>query len=707
MMKIVFLDAFTNNPGDIGFEVLEALGEFIAYDRTNLDQVAERVKDADVLIVNKFIINARVLTYMPKVKYIVVAATGYNNIVIEDVIKYGVPVSNVSGYSAASVTQHVFASLLAIINKTEQYNLKVKSGRWESSEDFCFYDHSIHELNGCTLGVWGYGHIGSRVGEVAHAFGMKIIARTLDQSKPKPSYVRFVEPDEMFRTSDILSLHCPLTAATKEVICMENLLKMKKSAILINTGRGGLINETDLLRALDQNMIGGAALDVLQEEPPQPGNLLLHHPKCLITPHIAWASVESRTKLLEGVAQNISSFMSGKWINGIYKNMHFFLLCMMAMLSSELVAQDYLAGNTYFGANEYIEYKAGNFPVIISAAHGGLLEPESIADRDCAECVTVMDAFTQELCREVYEAILDKTGCHAHIIINKLHRRKLDANRDLSEGADGDPISAVAWYNFHTFLESAKMQVTKNFGKGIYIDLHGHGHEKERIELGYLLYGSELRKSDEILNTDQYIGYSSIKNLVYHNPLKLKHASLLRGSLSFGSLLSQASYPAVPSSDDPSPLIGDDYFSGGYNTERHGSMKSGTIDAIQIECNASIRFNSVKRKMFAQNLADVIIAFLSAHYFDNLNNTSCVSAAENTESLPYSIYPNPASQSIAIKGLDNNTEIIIYARDIFGNCFRLMPDSHIDVSQLAQGFYFLTIVSKQQSTQILKFIKID
>jgi len=319
--EIVFLDAFTNNPGDLSFESISLFGNLHVYDRTDSTDavsIAERCEKAEIVIVNKFPVNELTLAYMPEVKYIVVAATGYNNIDIEAVKGRNIQVSNVTGYSSESVTQHIFASILTLLNKIEYYDHQVKNGRWSSCLDFCFYDHSILELSGKTMGIFGYGNIGSRVGEVAHAFGMKIIATVNNRDRMKPDYVTFVDEEIIFQDSDILSLHCPLTEATSGIIKKSNLLKMKNSAILINTARGKLIEERDLFYALDHGVIAGAILDVLTQEPPSITNPLLNHSKCLISPHIAWAGQQSRTKLIDGIAKNISAYCNNQWLNKIY-----------------------------------------------------------------------------------------------------------------------------------------------------------------------------------------------------------------------------------------------------------------------------------------------------------------------------------------------------------------------------------------------------
>ncbi len=316
-LEIVFLDGFTNNPGDISWEVLSNLGSFHVYDRTNMDQLEERAKDADIIIVNKFVINEAALALMPKVKYIVVAATGYNNIDLTAVKNRNIPVSNVRGYSTESVTQHVFASIFALFNRIDHYNHEVKMGRWSKSQDFCFYDHSIKDISGLTFGIFGYGTIGKQVAKVANAFGANVIVTTRNPLSDAPDDIRFVSQEDLFAHSDILSLHSPLTDQTKGIVNKANLKLMKQDAILVNTSRGGLVVEDDLFYALDHGVIAAAALDVLDKEPPHFTNPLVGHPKCLITPHIAWASRNARIKLLEVIAHNIVSFTNGIIVNTV------------------------------------------------------------------------------------------------------------------------------------------------------------------------------------------------------------------------------------------------------------------------------------------------------------------------------------------------------------------------------------------------------
>lgn len=316
-MDIVFLDGYTNNPGDISWSRLEQLGNFKVYERTLQSQLEERTKDVEIVIVNKFAVNEESLSLMPKVKYIVVAATGFNNIDLEAVKNRNIAVSNVRGYSTDSVTQHVFASIFTLFNRLDYYNNEVKSGRWSKSNDFCFYDHSIRDISGLTFGVLGYGTIGKQVAKVANAFGANVVATTRNPPSDAPEYVRFVSQEALFTSSDILSLHSPLTEETKGIINKANLMQMKSDALLVNTSRGGLVVENDLFYALDHGVIGGAALDVLEKEPPHFTNPLVNHVRCLMSPHIAWASKNARIKLLDGIVENIEGYKNGRIINSV------------------------------------------------------------------------------------------------------------------------------------------------------------------------------------------------------------------------------------------------------------------------------------------------------------------------------------------------------------------------------------------------------
>jgi glycerate dehydrogenase len=314
-IKISFLDAYTSSNGDLTFDALLSLGDVSLFDRTTPDQVSERAGNAEIVIVNKFVVDNDALKAMPALKYIIVAATGYNNVDLHACNERRIKVSNIRNYSGDGVAQHVFALLFEAINKVGYYNESVKAGRWSKNPDFCYYDHSIPSLQGLTMGVLGYGSIGQKVAKIARAFGMKVLVHTRNPQVSEDRHLAFVSRDALFRGSDVITLHCPLNDNTQNIICKDSLRIMKPNCVLINTGRGGLVQETDLFYALDHGLISMAALDVLNQEPPHPTNPLLYHAKTIITPHIAWANIASRKLLLEKICMCITSYKQGSFIN--------------------------------------------------------------------------------------------------------------------------------------------------------------------------------------------------------------------------------------------------------------------------------------------------------------------------------------------------------------------------------------------------------
>jgi glycerate dehydrogenase len=311
-MNIVILDGYTLNPGDLDWSPIETLGDTTFYDRSFPGEIIERSKDAEVVLVNKVVLNDVILSQLPKLKYIGVCATGYNNIDIASTNKHGITVTNVKAYGPASVAQHTFALLLALVNRIETHSQSVFSGEWSSSADFAYWKTPLIELAGKTIGLIGLGDIGLQVAQIALAFGMKVIAFRKNPENTNNPAIKMVSLDTLFKESDVISLHCPLNEETKNIIRKENLLLMKPSAFLLNTGRGPLINEDDLAQALEKKIIAGAGLDVLSSEPPEVTNPLLSAPNCVITPHIAWASFEARKRLLQMVADNLDAYVSGK-----------------------------------------------------------------------------------------------------------------------------------------------------------------------------------------------------------------------------------------------------------------------------------------------------------------------------------------------------------------------------------------------------------
>ena len=324
------------------------------------------------------------------------------------------------------------------------------------------------------------------------------------------------------------------------------------------------------------------------------------------------------------------------------------LFTLLFTLFHALIAhsQAYQAGVTYLGTQNYIEFRAGNLPIIITAPHGGRLEPTTIPDRNCATCTTVMDGNTLELAYQIDTAIRQVFGCFPNIIVNRLHRKKLDANREIVEAAGGSAEAEVAWEEWHKFIQAAKNDIVRRYGRGILIDLHGHGHTIQRLELGYLTTESDLRLSDATLATPPYRDKMSIKNLVLNNLNGFNAAQLVRGQFALGTLLAANNFPAVPSQQDPAPAVADEYFNGGYNTFRHGSRDSTTIDAIQIECNfTGVRSTFEARRSFATQLANSLKLYLGKHYFSS-TNFGCATAVLDIHSLAISVSPNPAKQQL-------------------------------------------------------------
>lgn len=307
VMKIVVLDGFTANPGDLSYEGLEALGEVDFHDRTPEPLVWERLQGADAVLTNKAIVSASTIERSPNLKYIGVVATGYNNVDVAAARARGIPVCNVPEYGTDTVAQATFSLLLELTNQAGHHSRAVREGRWSASKDFCFWDGSLLELSGLTLGVIGYGRIGQAVARIGRAFGMKILACRRGVIEGEES----ADLSRVFRESDVLTLHCPLTADTKELICESSLALMKRSALLINTSRGGLVNEAHLAKALNDERIAGAGLDVLSVEPPVADHPLIHAKNCLVTPHIAWATRAARARLIAASVENLRAFQAG------------------------------------------------------------------------------------------------------------------------------------------------------------------------------------------------------------------------------------------------------------------------------------------------------------------------------------------------------------------------------------------------------------
>jgi glycerate dehydrogenase len=311
-MNIVVLDGYTLNPGDLSWSRLESIGNLTVYERTPPDLIVDRAKDADVILTNKTPLRAETLEKLPKLAYIGVLATGYDVVDAGEAAKRGIPVANVPAYSSASVAQLVFSLLLELCHRVGLHDEAVRGGAWSAGPDFSFWKTPLVELAGKTLGIVGIGGIGEQVAAIGQAFGMNVIATNRSGKKPATEGVRLVALERLFEESDVVTLHCPLTPETEGLIRAETLSRMKQSAFVINTGRGKLVKEQDLADALNSGTIAGAGLDVLSTEPPLAENPLLTARNCVITPHIGWASVEARARLMEIAAENVEAFLAGK-----------------------------------------------------------------------------------------------------------------------------------------------------------------------------------------------------------------------------------------------------------------------------------------------------------------------------------------------------------------------------------------------------------
>ncbi len=393
--------------------------------------------------------------------------------------------------------------------------------------------------------------------------------------------------------------------------------------------------------------------------------------------------------------------MKNKIVYGIIQFQITFITLIVSFCS-DTFGQIYIPGELYYGRNEYIAYYAGDLPVIFSAGHGGFLTPDEIPDRTYG--TTVTDANTIETSMAIRDAVYHYTGYYPHLIISRLKRTKLDPNRDIVEGAQGNEWAEQAWQEYHGFIESAKDSVTAKYGKGFYIDIHGHGHSIQRLELGYLLSGTILQNSDSILNSQAYIDMSSVRALADDSPVTF--SDLLRGPKSIGTLFEDRGIPAVPSTNQPDPGIDNPFFSGGYSTIHHGSRDNGTISGVQLEANyTGIRDNSGNRENFAEVLTEILDIYFQEHFeWDGLvtNIPEMVHAAKDF--LLYQNYPNPFNMSTKIKfdiPFNGFVSLIIY--NINGQKIIQLLDRDItagkhtiiwDASQLpglSSGMYFYRI----------------
>lgn len=318
-MKIVVLDGFAGNPGDLSWEEIKSLGECTIYDRTAPEEKLERVKDAEIILTNKVPFNASDFDQLPSLKYIGVLATGYNIIDTEAAKAHGVVVTNIPAYSTNSVAQMVFAHLLNITNSVQHYTDEARAGVWSKNPDFSYQNTLLVELHRKKIGIVGLGNIGKAVARIAIGFGMEVFAYTTKSHFQLPPEIHKMDLDDLFRECDIVTLHCPLTPKTKNLVNAERLKTMKSTAILINTSRGPVVNEQDLADALNNGTIYAAGVDVLSEEPAVANNPLLTARNCYITPHIAWATKEARIRLMEITIENIKAFLDGQPVNVVNK----------------------------------------------------------------------------------------------------------------------------------------------------------------------------------------------------------------------------------------------------------------------------------------------------------------------------------------------------------------------------------------------------
>lgn len=314
-MKIVILDGYAANPGDLDYHLLEKLGEVVVYPRTSDEEKVERAKDADIILLNKVQIDADTLAQLPNLKYIGIQATGFNVVDIKAAKERGVIVTNIPAYSTDSVAQQTFALILAVTNRVEHYTQENRNERWAYNKDFCYWDTPLMELAGKKFGIMGLGNIGMKVATIARDFGMDVYACTSKNSSDLPDWITKVHKDGLLAVSDILSLHCPLADDTYHFINEESLQKMKDTAILVNTGRGPLVDENAVAAALHAGELGAYCADVMEQEPPQKENPLFGEPNAYLTPHIAWATYEARERLNKQVAANVKAFIEGNPIN--------------------------------------------------------------------------------------------------------------------------------------------------------------------------------------------------------------------------------------------------------------------------------------------------------------------------------------------------------------------------------------------------------
>lgn len=314
-MKIVDLDSYCVNPGDLSWDGIEKLGELTLYDRTKPEQVVERAKDADAILINKINVTREVIESLPRLRYIGEMATGYNNIDLKAASERGIVVTNIPAYSTDSVAQMVFAHILNVANRVDHYAHSTREGVWSRNPDFSYWDTPLFELAGKTIGIVGLGHIGSKVAAIAHSFGMNVSAFTSKEATSLPSWMSKATLDGLLASCDIITLHCPLTADNRHMIDANALSKMRRGSILVNTGRGPLVDDYAVAEALSSGRLKAYCADVMTDEPPKADNPLLKLDNAFITPHIAWATHEARQRLMDIATANLQAFINGEPVN--------------------------------------------------------------------------------------------------------------------------------------------------------------------------------------------------------------------------------------------------------------------------------------------------------------------------------------------------------------------------------------------------------
>lgn len=316
-MKIIVMDGHAANPGDLSWEPFKQFGEVVVYERTHRADIVARASEGDAVFTNKVVFDDDTMAQLPNLKYIGILATGTNVVDLDAARRRGIVVTNIPAYSTDSVAQLVFAHMLNVLNRVDEYAIGIRAGRWANNPDFCYWDNQIREFASMRFGVFGLGNIGSKVARIAVAMGAEVLAFTSKPQSELPEGVRKVSKEELFAESDILSLHCPLTPDTKELIRKETISQMKPGMIIINTGRGPLVNEEDVAEALNNGQLGAYAADVMTHEPPRADNPLFKCNNCYLTPHLAWGSLEARKRLMVIAENNIRAFINGNPINRV------------------------------------------------------------------------------------------------------------------------------------------------------------------------------------------------------------------------------------------------------------------------------------------------------------------------------------------------------------------------------------------------------